>query len=93
MLYPEVIMKSKSIILISILIIVFVSVGILFWLRERRAPIYIPTTPDLKNCIVEEIRTPTPYQKICLNKDYPLPAKVYFQDGWKVICCSNSNNK
>lgn len=81
-------MKSKSSILILILIIFFVSIGIFFWLKERKGPIYIPVTPDLNNCIIEEIETPTPYQKICLDKEYPLPAKVYFENGWKAVCCS-----
>ncbi|MCD6500883.1 hypothetical protein J7K42_02660 [bacterium] len=86
-------MKSKLIILFSILIVLFVAIGIFFWSEKKRGPIYLPVTPDLKNCIVEEIETPAPYQKVCLNKKYPLPSKVYFQDGWKVICCSNLNNK
>lgn len=83
-------MKSKSIILILILIIFFVSISIFFWLKEKRGPIYIPIALDLENCIIEEIGTPAPYQKICLKKDYPLPAKVYFQNGWKAVCCFES---
>ncbi len=81
-------MKSKLIVLISILIVFSASLGVFFWLKERRGPIYIPITSNLENCIIEEIGTPAPYQKICLDKNYPLPAKVYFQDSWKAVCCS-----
>lgn len=81
-------MKSKFIVPILILGTFVILVGIFFWLKERKGPIYIPITSDLENCIIEEIGTPTPYQKICLNKEYPLPAKVYFENGWRAICCS-----
>lgn len=85
-------MKPKFILLISTAVAFVALAGIFFWYKERRGPIYIPTSPDLKNCIIEEIEPPTPYQKICLDQDYPVPATVYFQDGWKIVCCSKLDN-
>ncbi len=78
-------MRLKPIILISILITSGILIAIYFW--PKRGPNYIPITPDLENCIIEEIGNPTPYQEICLNKEYPIPTKIYFDNGWRAVCC------
>ena len=86
--------RRKEIIIGLIAAAVLVAAGVLiqrFFFQEENTS-YVPSGFDAENCVVEQVDHIKPNQKLCVEHPRKMPAKTYYSDGWKVVCCKRTDN-
>jgi|AntAceMinimDraft_16_1070373.scaffolds.fasta_scaffold10522_3 hypothetical protein len=79
----------KKIIITTLTIIILIVIGILVqrFILQRNNVFYGTTAYDYEDCIIEEIEEIKSNQELCVESSNLIPAKVYYSEGWKVVCC------
>ena len=79
----------KKFIITILIVIALIVIGVLVqrFILQRNNIFYGPATYDYEDCITEEIGEIKPNQELCVEYPDLIPTKVYYSEGWKVVCC------
>lgn len=74
-------------ILLSAAILITAGVLLQRFVFQKASPTYVPSNFDSETCVVEKIEQVKPAQELCVKHPKLIPAKTYYDHGWKVVCC------
>lgn len=79
----------KKFIVIILIAIILIVIGILAkrFIFQSSDIFHTPLIYNNKDCIIEELEEIKPNQELCVDYSNFIPTKVYYSDGWKVVCC------
>ena len=77
-------------IIIAILILILAGIGVYRFFFYQPPVSYVPAAVDSESCITKDLGQVKPDQELCVDHPDLIPAKTYYSNGWKVVCCEKS---